>query len=377
MPPLRYKLHINARFLGNAHQTGTHRSSTRFLKSIVDSSEGVPCVIHGDRASADRAHLTSSTPVEVLDTGVPGHLSKHVYEQLQFPRIVGEDFALHMMNTGPFILPNRKQILIIHDLNPFKCKDSFSKGFRAWNWFACKQAIKRSFHVISFSKYVTAEIQREFNFEPHQLSTIYQGPGLDIPVEFKSDFIRSKSKYFLCVGSLQPHKNLLRVLEAWKQTGLSASGYQLKIIGKQQAGFQDLKISPDLLSDSSIEFTGYVSDAELIQLYREATALVYPSIEEGFGLPVVEAFYLGCPVITSSRSCLPEIAGDAACLVDPFSIQEIADAMLQIASDQSLRERLIELGRERQDLFSWERAGREFWQIISRLEAFESNHAIK
>lgn len=325
-------------------------------------------MIHGDRASADRVQLTSLTPVEVLDTGVPGHLSKHVYEQLRFPRIVGGDFALHMMNTGPFILPNRKQILIIHDLNPFKCKDSFSKGFRAWNWFACKHAIKRSFHVISFSKYVTAEIQREFNFEPHQLSTIYQGPGLDIPVEFKSDFIRSKSKYFLCVGSLQPHKNLPRVVKAWKQTGLSACGYQLKIIGKKQAGFQDLNISPDLLSDLSIEYTGYVSDAELIQLYREATALVYPSIEEGFGLPLVEAFYLGCPVITSDRSCLPEIAGGAALLVDPFCVNSIACAIRELATNDSKRYLLMDAGRSRAPLFSWDNTGRAFWDLLAELD---------
>ncbi|CAA6696210.1 MULTISPECIES: glycosyltransferase family 1 protein [unclassified Lentimonas] len=365
------QLHINARFLGSPHQTGTHRSSTRFLQSIIENSIDYETTIHGELGAIKALPNPNQSTYKTIDTGKPSKLGKHLYEQLRFPVQVGDAFALHMMNTGPFILPNKRQILIIHDLNPFKCKDSFSRLFRYWNWFACKLAIKRSFHIISFSQFVSDEIRKEFNLDPSQLSTIYQGPGLDIPIEFSESFITEKKNYFLCVGSLQPHKNLARVLEAWATSGLKSKGFTLNVIGKKQAGFQGMTIDSNLAEDSSVEFSGYVSDSELMQLYREASGLIYPSIEEGFGLPVVEAFKLGCPVITSNRSCLPEIAGDAALLVDPYSVPSISDAITELASNPQTRVNLMKLGQARAPLFTWDHAGRAFWKLIQRLDVTE------
>lgn len=363
------RLHVNARFLGVKNATGTHRSSTSFLRTILTQApKAAHCLVYGDLVDQDELIALGNSSTTWVTAARGGKLQKHFFEQVSFPRAVGEDYALHTMNTGPFLLPSKRQILIIHDLNPFKCLDSFSRTFRAWNFFACKQAIKRSFHIISFSQYVSVEVKRKLGIDASRLSTIYQGPGLDIPPSHTDPLVSEKKKYFLCVGSLQPHKNLPRVVKAWKQTGLSACGYQLKIIGKKQAGFQDLNISPDLLSDTNIEFTGYVSDAELILLYREATALVFPSIEEGFGLPVVEAFYLGCPVITSNRSCLPEIAGDAALLVDPFCVDSIACAIRELATNDSKRKLLMDAGLARAPLFSWDHAGRAFWDLLAKLD---------
>ncbi|WPJ97378.1 glycosyltransferase family 1 protein [Coraliomargarita algicola] len=358
-------LHINARFLGSPHQTGTHRSSTRFLQSILKHSSDRQTIIHGEKAAIQA--LTNTADCRIIDSGKAGKFGKHFYEQFRFPTQIGSSFTLHMMNTGPFILPNKRQILIIHDLNPFKCKDSFSRQFRYWNWFACKLAIKRSFHIISFSRFVSDEIRSEFNLDASQVSTIYQGPGLDIPLDSSEPLGSQKKNYFLCVGSLQPHKNLPRILEAWTQSRLGSQGFSLKIIGKKQAGFQDLLLDFNPDEDSSVEFSGYVTDKELMQLYQEAQGLIYPSIEEGFGLPIVEAFKLGCPVITSNRSCLPEIAGDAALLVDPYQVSSITAAIVNLANNSSRQQQLIRAGSDRASIFNWDKAGRDFWQLLEKL----------
>lgn len=118
---------------------------------------------------------------------------------------------------------------------------------------------------------------------------------------------------------MQPHKNLSGVLAAWAIFRRHHSNYVLRVVGRAQAHFVGLdvdlsKVPPD------VEFAACTGDEELIALYRGAVGLLYPSFEEGFGLPVIEAFYCGCPVVTSSRSCLPEVAGSAASLVNPANL---------------------------------------------------------
>jgi len=113
-----------------------------------------------------------------------------------------------------------------------------------------------------------------------------------------------------------------------------------------------------------VQFLNYVSYEELPQLLNQATALVYPSLWEGFGLPVLEAIACGTPVITSNLSSLPEVTGEAAILINPYSIDEMREAMQQIATDEQLRLKLKSLSRQRAELFSWEKTGKETATIL-------------
>lgn len=172
--------------------------------------------------------------------------------------------------------------------------------------------------------------------------------------------------YFLYVGALHPRKNLSRVLQAFTRVQASAPGARLVIAGPPSWGATDVLREVLTRSGDGVVFTGYVSDADLRALYQGALALVFPSIYEGFGLPALEAMALGTPVITSNVSSLPEVVGDAALLVDPLSINEIANAMQRLLEDVQLREEMVQRGLSRSRLFSWDETAK------STLRAYQS-----
>jgi glycosyltransferase involved in cell wall biosynthesis len=166
--------------------------------------------------------------------------------------------------------------------------------------------------------------------------------------------------YILNVGTLEPRKNLeglLRAFGAAKREGLP---HTLVVTGARGWGRSRLAaIVEELRLEESVVFTGFVDDHDLPHLYAGADFFVYPSLYEGFGLPPLEAMACGTPVITSNVSSLPEVTGEAALLVDPRSVTDLAAAMVRLAGDASLRETLRERGLARARLFSWERTAAE------------------
>jgi len=156
--------------------------------------------------------------------------------------------------------------------------------------------------------------------------------------------------YLLCVSNRKRHKNEFRVVAAFAQAGVN-SELSLVFTGKPTIELARY-IEQHHVSDK-VHFTGPVEEVKLPSLYRAAVALVFPSLYEGFGLPVLEAMSCGTPVITANITALPEIAGDAALLVDPMSVEEIAFAMRQIVTDLSLRTQLREKGLARAKKFPW------------------------
>ncbi len=153
--------------------------------------------------------------------------------------------------------------------------------------------------------------------------------------------------YVLSAATLEPRKNLPRLIEAFAQL---PDTHDLILVGGK--GWRH----PEIASKHNVVVTGFVSDDELKSLYAGAAAVAYPSLEEGFGFPILEAMTAGAPVLTSDRSSMPEVGGDAAAYCDPTSVESIRDGLLRTLAD---RDRLIAAGRERVKLFSWERCARE------------------
>jgi glycosyltransferase involved in cell wall biosynthesis len=162
----------------------------------------------------------------------------------------------------------------------------------------------------------------------------------------------SNPPYLLAVGNVKKHKNLLRLINAFGGIH-NQIPHDLIIVGKRE-GFLNSETQLQSVSaelNGRVQFTGQVTDLELRIFYRNATALVFPSLYEGFGFPLVEAMAEGCPIACSSVASLPEVAGDAALQFDPYSIEDIRRALLQIATESTLRNALIELGRRRAGRF--------------------------
>jgi glycosyltransferase involved in cell wall biosynthesis len=167
-------------------------------------------------------------------------------------------------------------------------------------------------------------------------------------------------RYILFVGSLDPRKNLRGLLQAWEQISTRLD-CPLVICGASSHVFRSAGI--DRLPESVV-LSGYVADEDLPALYAGASLFVYPSLYEGFGLPVIEAMACGTPVVCSSTTALGEVAGDAACLVDPAEPESIAAGILRVAEDESLRGKLRGRGVQRAAEFSWNRTARETWNQL-------------
>ncbi|PYE55659.1 glycosyltransferase family 4 protein [Deinococcus yavapaiensis] len=169
--------------------------------------------------------------------------------------------------------------------------------------------------------------------------------------------------YFLYVGALDPRKNLQRVLEAFAAVEREQPSARLVIVGG--ARWQATPIVERAKGMRNVRLTGFVSDADLAALYQGATALVFPSLYEGFGLPILEAMTYGTPVITSSVSSMPEVAGDAALLVNPLDVEALVNAMRSLLTQTALRAELSRRGCERATLFTWEQTARQTLEVYA------------
>jgi alpha-1,3-rhamnosyl/mannosyltransferase len=171
--------------------------------------------------------------------------------------------------------------------------------------------------------------------------------------------------YVLAVGTLEPRKNLPRLIEAWRSIDAAARGDAvLALVGPR--GWDDDETLAAARASGSVRLLGHVPDAELPALYAGCACFAYPSLYEGFGLPVLEAMSAGSPVVTSSVSSLPEVAAGAALLADPLDVMAIADAIKRILSEPLLADELRRRGRQRAAQFSWERFASETVRLMRR-----------
>jgi glycosyltransferase involved in cell wall biosynthesis len=174
--------------------------------------------------------------------------------------------------------------------------------------------------------------------------------------------------YILNVGTLEPRKNLAGLLQAFARARRKGLPHSLVVVGANGWGNSSVERLVDELGiREHVHVSGFVDDQTLPRLYAAADFFVYPSLYEGFGLPVLEAMACGAPVITSNVSSMPEVAGGAALLVDPRSTDELCDAMLRLAGDGQLRSLLRVKGKERAGQFSWERTAEQTWQIYQEV----------
>jgi len=174
-------------------------------------------------------------------------------------------------------------------------------------------------------------------------------------------------RFVLFVGHLEPRKNLARLVEAFSiLKSKTKLPHKLVILGRESWGYEPVFEAVERHNEcSDIVFTGYVDEDDLPLVYNLADALAFPSLYEGFGLPLLEAMACGVPVVTSKVSSLPEVAGKAAILVDPYNVEEIADGLAAVLEDEALRQALINKGLDRAKKFRWEEAAA---QIIHAYE---------
>lgn len=255
-------------------------------------------------------------------------------------------------------------LVTIHDLGYLYFPQSHPWQQRLYLDLSTRWNAHSATHLLADSQATRADLVAHYGAPSDKITVAY--PGIDEslgPVHAVDAIQAAKARhdisreYFLYLGTLQPRKNLIRLVEAFAEFAAhpSPSAIQLVLAGRRGWLYDDLFRQVRRLGlDERVRFPGYVAEEDKAALLSGAVALLFPSLYEGFGMPVLEAQACGCPVVTSATSSLPEVAGDGALLVDPQDTAAIANAMLRIATEPELRSALIERGFANVGRFSWE-----------------------
>jgi glycosyltransferase involved in cell wall biosynthesis len=286
--------------------------------------------------------------------------SSPIWEQFYLPTEVRSDEILWSpANTGPIFIKN--QILTLHDISPLEHPEWFSSSFTLWYRLIIPQLVKIVRHIIVPSVYVRSKIIKRFSLPNSKVSCIPGGVDL---CKFHPEANRIRNlpaNYILFVGSVQPRKNLHRLLEAWKQITPNHPALFLLIAGGTNNNFRTPTFDGRL---ERVHFLGYAPDEDLPGLYAGASLFVLPSLEEGFGLPILEAMACGTPVIASRAGALPEVLGDAGVLFDPKQPSSLAETLKICLREQNLRQSMVEKGLARAESFTWEKTVEQFWKVV-------------
>ena len=283
---------------------------------------------------------------------------------LEFPYLLMKNKLdlLHVQYTAP-MMANCPIVSTIHDISYEHYPELFTKKEATFLHYGIKNTAKRAAKIITVSEFSKQDIVETYHIPEKKIVVTYNSIDESFKViddqERMNDIKRKyeiDGDYILAVGNLQPRKNIPRLLEAYKRLRLENKNREEKlvIVGKKAWLYSDIfKKLEGFEYIQDVILTGYVPQEELPVLYNGAKLFVYPSLFEGFGLPVLEAMACGVPVVTSNVSSLPEVSGDAAILIDPYQVDEIGNGMYQLLNQPSLYEECSEKGLERAKQFSW------------------------
>lgn len=288
---------------------------------------------------------------------------------------------LHVTYNAPFIF-RRPVIISIHDVSFKRYPHYFSPKDRFLFSTLFRLSINRADAIITISEHARKEITQFFpRVKDRIFVTSLAHSNIFIPNLSKSKHRITVEKYcvkepfILAVGNLQPRKNLIRLIKAFSKSLKAVNNLQLVIVGKEHWRSSEVfQLVRQLGLKDKVVFTGYVPNEDLVSLYNLATAFVYPSLYEGFGLPVLEAMACATPVITSNISSMPEVAGDAAILIDPYQETEMSQAIINVLTDRNLASDLAERGYQRSQHFSWEQTARQTMNVYQTVLRNKENH---
>jgi glycosyltransferase involved in cell wall biosynthesis len=360
-------------------RAGIAQYTRRLVQALAQNTPEEPAMLSVllDRRDADTTWIPAGVRVRRVRT--PAH---HRLEQMTLPL----ELALahiDVLHSTDFIAPRGrfKKVITIHDLYFMEHPEVMSPaGARYYGQVSL--SVRRADHIIAVSDYTRREIVRLLpGVSEQQVSTIYEGaedpqrplsecPSAGADMQWPTENIKNKLQnmhYALFVGTFEPRKNVPTLLEAMKEL---PAAMNLVIVGERGWGNQKLaKLVSELGVKDRVIFAGRLTDSELDAAYRGARLLVFPSLSEGFGLPVLEAMSRGTPVVCSNAGALPEVAGDAALLHDPQDVAGLARVMRMMWSIDPVNADYARRGKERAAQFTWARAAQQTWEVYRACKA--------
>lgn len=309
------------------------------------------------------------------DTVILKSINRYHFEQILLPQALKKykvDLYHATGNNGiPFFCPV-PSVLTVHDIIPLEIKDYFSYSplpflSKLSYSLRLKTSLLRASKIVTDSNFVKTELIKKLNVMPDKIQTIYLGtPEVSSSGNLPSDLIGKK--YILNHGGMDIRKNQETLIKAFDIVHKQNKEIKLVITGENKRIKVELEdLIAKLQLEDSVIFTGYVDDKSLGSIIKNSLMVCYPSLSEGFGFPILEAFSYGIPVVTSNVSSIPEIAEGASILINPNDEKQIANAILAVLKDNKLADRLKKAGLERVKDFSWKKCVYEYINLYNNI----------
>lgn len=374
-------LHIGIDITATMYDRGVSRYTTNLVRALLKRQK-VRITLYG---SALRGHSTlvemaeslkkqAGAKAEVVIKAYPPFLYNFLWNQMSLPKLRSALPKIQVFHSWDWVQPPDKDLPLvstIHDLAMLKFPETAHPKLKQMHKRSWKILKERNAHIIAVSRATRQDIIELLNFPPERVHVVHEALpeevvaiGRSLTEEICQNVLTQlglQRPYVLAVGTREPRKNLERLVEAWLPL---KSDVDLVIAGEE--GWDSTSQGTKLHDLTELHLLGKVTDQQLGVLYSNAKVFAYPSLYEGFGLPLLEAFYFGASVVTSNTSSMPEIAGNAAVLVDPTSVEDIRQGIVQILSETdqekiTRRQRMI----IRQQMFSWNQAAEQTERVYA------------
>lgn len=374
----RLTMHITVdlRSLHSKNITGVEYFTTEVLEPLLTSDKTNRYLLYYNAFQPkqfEQFHFINAT---YKQTRWPNRLLNLLFKIFSWPTIeslTGEQGTVLMPNPNMIAMRSTtKLILVVHDLSPILMPEMYSWKARLWHKFInIPKLVKRADKLIAVSGYTKQALHTELGAPLDKITVAHLGvdherfrPDLDVAVQRS---VRNRyslpGEFLLYIGTIEPRKNIERLIEAFEQAEISAD---LVLAGKlgwrADQIMEKIRKSP---KGRQIHYLGYVSEEDKPALLKLARAFVWPSLYEGFGLPPLEAAAVGTPVLVSSVTSLPEVLADSALLVNPYNVSEISRGMEVLLNEETLREQYIKRGLDRAQKFDWVKTAQIIKQVIS------------
>lgn len=354
------RIYFNGKFTAQ-RVTGVQRVAINLIRAL-DADPDIPagqfillCPPGGTPPALQR--------IQVRRVGFRG-LPLHLWEQVVLPLVAARGLLVNLAGAAPYF--GRRQACLIHDAAVFDWPGAYARGFVAWYRLLFLHLAQTRALLLTVSEHARGRLALHLGVPVARIGIVRNGgdhlDGIEADDRILLRHGLTTSRYLLAVGSVNPTKNLDALVEAYGRLPFDAERRLVIVGGLSERVFASAGV---MAVAPGVERIGTVSDGELKALYRDAAALVFPSLYEGFGLPPLEAMACGCPVAAARAAAIPEVCGDAALYFDPTDLDAIAQAIASLWNDLALGERLRVAGRVRAHRAGWTVAAASLWRQLN------------
>lgn len=363
------RIGINARYLQNPH-TGIENYLLQLLVNLkkIDRENNYILFFGNDKLVPPDIRKAGYESI-IAEAPADNKFSKILWEHMYLPYALGK-YNIDVFHEPSFVAPFIKRqgtVITVYDLTFVHTPSSYTRQNRFYFKMLLTRSIRQADAIITISENSKKDILQYFNIPGHKVKVIY--PGIDDffhkvdddRIEKVKEIYGIKKDFILNVSLISPRKNLIGLIRAFKRLlDTKKIDCQLVIAGRRGWLYDDIFREVALNNlEKDVIFCGYVPKEHLLLLYNVASVFAYPSLCEGFGLPILEAMACGCPVVASNVSSMPEVCGEAAMLVNPDETESLADAIFSLMHDRQLQATYIEKGFSQAARFSWRKAAEE------------------